>query len=268
MPDAQTAKVSMAEEELKSKFREDGGEQTRGSRKWNCPKDEAIAAYVDLSVDARARSRIESHLADCGYCRGLVADVVRMKGSDAPAIPVQLKQRAAALAAPRSRSLQWILWPATAAGAACVLIVTLWVRSPQQAIVPSPAPTASAPAAAVIAKSEPAPTLRQQSGEVERKLAPTGHLPVLIFPKQDKVVAPEQLEFRWKGIPRSRYYEIRVVTSEGDLVWSGQSEQVDLKLPSDLKLKDGAYFIWISAYMDDGRVQKSATVRFQVSASR
>jgi len=268
MPDAQTAKASMADEELKSKFRDEGGDQGFGSRGWNCPKDEAIAAYVDGSVDASARSRIESHLADCGYCRGLVADVVRVKESDSPAIPVQLKQRAVALAAPRSRRLQWILWPAAAAGAAFVLIVALWFRGPQQVSVPTATLSPAAPAPTVIAKSEPAPTLRRPNGQVERKLAPRGHLPLLIFPQQDKVVGREQLEFKWKAIPRSRYYEIRVVTSEGDLVWSGQSEQVDLKLPSDLKLKDGAYFVWILAYMDDGRVQNSGPVRFQIRISR
>ncbi len=268
MPDAPTAKVSMAEEELKAKFREDREEQSRGSRKWNCPKDEAIAAYVDGSVDARARSRIESHLADCGYCRGLVADVVRMKGSDAPAIAVQLKQRAVMLAAPRSRRLQWILWPAVAAGAACVLIVALWVRSPQQVSVPPPAFSPTAPAPTVIAKSEPAPALRQPSGEVERNITASSHLPVLIFPQKNNVLTPQQLEFKWKAIPQSRYYEIRVVTADGDLVWSAQSENLNLKPPSDLELKDGAYFVWISAYVENGPVQKSAPVRFVVRASR
>jgi Putative zinc-finger len=266
MPDAQSTKVNMDEEALKPRSRKDGGNQAFASRVWNCPRDEAIAAYVDGNVDASERSRVESHLADCAHCRGLVADVMKMKESDSPAIPLQLKQRAVALATPRSRRMQWILWPMFAAGAAAVLIVTLWIFSPRQVNLPSTAPAAIAPT--VIAKSEPAPALRPPSREVERNVAASNHLPVLIFPQKDNVLTPQQLEFKWKAIPQSRYYEIRVVTADGDLVWSAQSENLNLKPPSDLELKDGAYFVWISAYVESGPVQKSAPVRFIVRASR
>src|ERR1700747_2212750 len=111
MPDAQSTKVNMHEEELKPRFRKDGENQGFASRAWNCLKDEAIAAYVDGNVEATARSRVESHLADCAYCRGLGADVLKMKESDSPAIPLQLRRKAVALAAPRSRRMQWMLWP-------------------------------------------------------------------------------------------------------------------------------------------------------------
>jgi hypothetical protein len=266
MPDAQTTKVSMTEKESKPRSREDGGNQDFASRAWNCPKDDAIAAYVDGNVDATERSRVESHLADCAHCRGLVAAVVRMKERELPAVPLQLKQRAVGLATPRTRRMQWILWPVVAAGAASVLILTLWTRSPQQVNLPSTTPAATAPT--VIAKSKPAPALRQPSGQVERNLAASSHLPVLIFPQENNVLTPQRLEFKWKAIPQSRYYEIRVVTADGDLVWSAQSENLNLKPPSNLQLKDGPYFVWISAYIEGGATQKSAPVRFVVRASR
>ena len=266
MPDAQTTKVSMTEKESRPRSREDDGNQDFASSAWNCPKDDAIAAYVDGNVDATERSRVESHLADCAHCRGLVAAVVRMKERELPAVPLQLKQRAVGLATPRTRRMQWILWPVVAAGAASVLILTLWTRSPQQVNLPSTTPAATAPT--VIAKSEPAPALRPPSREVERNVAASNHLPVLIFPQENNVLTPQRLEFKWKAIPQSRYYEIRVVTADGDLVWSAQSENLNLKPPSDLELRDGAYFVWISAYVESGPVQKSAPVRFIVRASR
>jgi tetratricopeptide (TPR) repeat protein len=40
-----------------------------------------------------------------------------------------------------------------------------------------------------------------------------------------------------------------------------------LKVPSDVTLRDGPYFVRISAYLDDGRVQESAVIRFQVTDS-
>ncbi len=265
MSDARSPKVTMADEDLRSKYPHDSEIRGLGSRGWKCPPDGVIAAYLDGVADGPAKRRMESHLADCEYCRSLVVDVVRLQRFDAPALPPGLTQRAIALAAPKSGRARWILWPAAAvAGTAFVVIATFVLRSPQQLIVRSP----SAPAAPVIAKSEPAPTVSRPDRDIVRKLAPTGLLPTLISPKQDNVVAREQLEFKWKLVPRSRYYEIHLVTSEGDLVWAGQSDRVALKLPGDLTLKDGPYFVWISAYLDDGRVQKSAPVRFLVTASR
>jgi hypothetical protein len=265
MSDAQSPKVTMADEDLTSGYPHGSEGRGLGSRGWKCPQDGVIAAYLDGVADGVGKSRIESHLADCEYCRGLVADVVRLRRFDAPALPFDLVQKAIAVAKPKSRRARWILLPAaTVAATAFVVIATLTPRSPQQLIVPSP----YAPAAPVIGKSEPAPTLNRPGRDVVRKLAPTGLLPALIFPKRDKVVAREQLEFKWKPVPRSRYYEIHVVTSEGDLVWEGQSDRAVLKVPDDLKLKDGPYFVWISAYLDDGQIQKSAPVRFLVTASR
>jgi Putative zinc-finger len=234
-------------------------------RRWNCPSEEMLASYLDGAMGSGGRSRIEPHLADCEYCRSLVADAVRLQRFDAAAVPFDLKQKAIALAAPKSRRSRWILLPAAAiAGTALVVIATFMLRSPQQLLVPSP----SIPSPPVIAKSEPAPTLNGADHDVVRKIAPTDLLPTIIFPKQDNAVTREQLEFKWMPVPRSRYYEVHVVTSEGDLVWEGQSDRAVLKFPGDRIPKDGPYFVWISAYLDDGRVQKSAPVRFLVTASR
>lgn len=150
------------------------------------------------------------------------------------------------------------------AGAALVVIATVMLHGPRQLIVPSP----STPPQFVIAKSQPPPAVGRPDRNIVRKLAPTGLLPTLVSPKQDSVVTREQLEFTWESVPRSRYYEVQVVTSEGDPVWEGQTERAVLKFHGDLVLKDGPYFVWILAYSDDGRVQKSAPVRFLVTASR
>lgn len=264
MSDARPPKVTMADRDLTSKYSHGSNGRGIASRKWKCPQDGEIAAYLDGVADGTVKSRVESHLAECEYCRGLVADVVRIQRFDAPAVPLSLTQRAIALVAPKSGRAHWFLWPAATVAGTAMVIATLMLRSPQQLIVPSP----SAPAAPVIAKSEPAPTVSRPDRDIVRKLAPTGLLPTLISPKQDNVVAREQLEFKWKPVPQSRYYEIHVVNSEGDLVWEGPSDQVVLKLPGDLTLREGPYFVWISAYLYDGRIQKSAPVRFLVTASR
>jgi hypothetical protein len=77
-------------------------------------------------------------------------------------------------------------------------------------------------------------------------------------------VVGENLKFNWKPVLRSRYYKINVVTSDGDLLWEGQTEKSTLHLPSDVVLKRGTYFAWITAYLADGRVAKSSPVRFVI----
>src|SRR4029077_19590189 len=115
------------------------------------------------------------------------------------------------------------------------VIVTLLLRSPEQLVVSSP----SAPSAPVIAKSERAPTFEPPVAHIERNLTSPEVLPQIVSPKQGKVVPRDQLKFQWKPVLGARYYEIHVVTPEGDLVRWWQSEAACLRFPSDVTLKDG-----------------------------
>jgi len=65
-------------------------------------------------------------------------------------------------------------------------------------------------------------------------------------------------------ISHARSYEIRIVASDGDLVWEGQTETSSLRLPPGVALKDGSYFVWITAYLQDGRSAKSSPVPFLI----
>jgi len=122
---------------------------------------------------------------------------------------------------------------------------------------PSPSPP-------LIAKSEPAVAPRIPVREIVRKNTSEEPLPSIVLPRPDSVVTRERLKFAWKPIPHSRYYEVRVVTTDGDLVWEGQTEKSDLQPPSDVALQNGSYFVWITAYLADGRVAKSSPVKFVV----
>jgi hypothetical protein len=100
--------------------------------------------------------------------------------------------------------------------------------------------------------------------EILRKPQLSEALPLMLSPRRDSAVGREQLEFSWTPVSRSRYYEISVVTSDGDLLWEGQTEKSVLHLPSEVVLKRGSYFVWVTAYLADGRVAKSSPVRFVV----
>ena len=267
MAEAQSPGVNMADDHLATKLARGGKERRGAHRRWNCPAETNIAAYLDGSVTDQRRGRIESHLAKCAYCCGVVADVIKLQRTSLPDVPVGLVRSAIAFGSGKSRRWRWIFVPVAAtAGAVLALVVTLDFRGPEQ--LPLSAP--SAPAAPLIARSEPAPApaLRRPTGDLVRNSTATATLPRITSPKQDNVVAGPSLQFAWKPILKARYYEVHVVTQEGSLVWEGQSETSALKLPSDVSLGAGQYFVWVSAYLDDGRVQKSAPVRFLVRTTR
>ena len=227
-----------------------------------CPGNHILAGYVDGGLDEAAARRTESHLADCAACRSLVGDVVTMRRLEATPLPLGLKQRAIASTAPSRTRPRWVLIPATAAGLTLVLIVVVLIRGPRNEI----SLISRSPAAPVVAKSETPTAPGGAAPNIVRKSAPSESLPALIFPGDGRVVRPSELILKWKVVPHARYYEIHVVTSEGDPVWQSDSERTDAKLSPDITLKDGTYFVWITAYLDDGRVQKSTPVRFVVNA--
>lgn len=243
------------------------GRETGRSRSWRlkCPGDDVLAGYLDGALDNAARTRIELHLADCTPCRSLIGDVAMMQRSDDDMpLPLGLKQRAVASTAPSPKRTRWILIPAAAAGFTFLLIVTVLLREPKNDV----GPISTSPGAAVVAKSDIPLPVGQVTPNVVRKGPSLEALPILIAPREGSVIELDKPVFKWKPVSRARYYEIHVVTSEGEPVWQGQSNRIGGNLVAGTTLKNGTYFVWVSAYLVDGRVQKSAPVSFVVNASQ
>ena len=87
-------------------------------------------------------------------------------------------------------------------------------------------------------------------------------MPRLISPAQGKIIG-NNVQFTWSAVSNTSYYVLRVVTSEGDLVWEGQSKETKIRVPAD-SLKQGKYFAWVLSYRVDGQVAKSDAVEFRV----
>jgi hypothetical protein len=92
-----------------------------------------------------------------------------------------------------------------------MVIATVMFRSPQQRIEPTP----SAPPAPVIAKSEPPSTVNHSGCRRGEKVTSAVVLTQRNLSEARRVVTHDQLEFKWKPVPRSRYYELHVVTTRG-----------------------------------------------------
>ena len=90
-------------------------------------------------------------------------------------------------------------------------------------------------------------------------------LPEQVFPRPDSVVRREDVEFRWTAVPRSLFYEVRIATTEGDLVWEGRAPATRLRPPNDLRLEAGQkFYFWVAAYLPEGRTVRSPAVAFVV----
>ena len=262
MPDTDSPKVARAEQELSRVLFKCEPDHTQLPRRWSCPADHTMAAYADCVLNRYRRAWVEFHLSGCQRCRVLVADVVKaQRESDLPVPPLQVRQKAMDFHERRRVSSRWFWAPAGAlAGIALLAILTVVLRKPQQLAVGSP----PVPPPPLVGRSEPAPVLHTEVRDMVRKPRPAELLPTLLSPRAGGVMNSGRLQFRWKPIPQSRNYEVRLVRSDGDLVCEGQTDKSALQLPSDVSVKDGAYFVWITAYLDDGRTAKSAPVRFLI----
>jgi len=235
------------------------------SRKWWCPGDHIVATYADGGLSKRRRAWIENHMSNCLRCRLLVADVLKAQREShvAPA-PIQLIQRAKGLASPR-RAPRLHLWaPAGALAGIALLIGMTKIAYKPESIIAHPVP---APAAPMVAMSEPPPAPRSQVPDVVRNAKIPALAPILLTPRPDGMMSSNQLRFSWKPFPHTRNYEVRIVKSDGDLIWAGETAESALQVPSNLALQDGSYFVWIMASLDDGQRMKSAPVRFFVRRS-
>lgn len=287
MPYGATGPNAMDETTLKRLLRAgpaDSGRPGADRPGRGCPDEAVIAAFVEQRVRDEERARIEAHLADCDACLGMVAFLARGPQELGAAAPGAVA-RARDLVQPASSgwrrlSLRWV---AAAAGVACVaLAAVLVLRSPSTpqappsapvqdgpAVVP-PAPAASlAPQAA--SPGPPAgattpPAVPSERARTVRKSAPVAPTPVVVFPAENASVSRQDLSFRWQAVPRSLYYEITVVTEDGNLVYQARVEETTVRLPDATRLDPGVkYFVWIKAFLAGGESAKSATVSFRIA---
>jgi hypothetical protein len=239
-----------------------------GKRGWRCPDDAALAAYAEAHLADDARRRIEAHLADCDFCLNQIVFLLRPQESAMPEVPQGLLARAHELGA-KGTEVRWGAewrWGTAAAAAACAaLVAVVWLRQPSPPLLPSPSgPTPSvevSPPAAAAAPSAPPRVVRngQKAGAPLR----------LLFPREGAVVAREGFDFHWTEVRGSLFYEIRLMTGEGDLVWEGRVEGTQAPIPGNVQLVPGGkYFASVRAYLPEGKTLPAAVVGFTVADHR
>ena len=224
-------------------------------RGWHCPGAEQLAAYIDGKLSDVERPSLERHLADCRYCLSLVAGVISDTSRATPAIPVWLRRKAQELAGAKgTKTWRWA-W-ALAPAVACLLLVVV-------VLVEQPTKRGKVPPAGASISSELAQT-SNASGERTRSRTRQPEPLRVLAPPNGTTVGRTELRFEWSAVPNALSYQIRITATDGGLLWEGRSEQPQADPPRTVRLAAKDYFVWVTAYLDDGRELRSAPVQFRV----
>jgi hypothetical protein len=86
----------------------------------------------------------------------------------------------------------------------------------------------------------------------------------LLYPREGTAVPLSDVEFRWEDVPGALYYDIRVVTEDGDVIWEGRAEDTEARLPPDVRLTGGQrFFVRVRAWLSEGKTVTSRVVGFR-----
>lgn len=234
-------------------------------RGWGCPDETQIAGYVDGRLSGSDKNRLDSHLAECDYCLGQVAALLRLEGAAMPDnVPPALLARARDFVPAPVPPSVWpvVRWGAIAAVTACIAVVTtVWIHRQESETGAPVTPAVQTPAISTPAPPEVAPPAT--TAREVRTVKPAGPSLELLAPRDGSALAPGTLEFRWTRVPASLFYELRVMTADGDLVWEGRAEGTQTRLPESVQLVSGTrYFVSVRAFLPDGKTLTSPVVGF------
>ena len=216
-----------------------------------CPEDQQIAEYYDDVLDQSERSRLERHLVDCRFCLARLGILQRLEQNPmAPRIPEEVLATAKSMRpGPVSRPKRA---PAWAVAAVLVIAVSVFyqftsVRDYGQDALPR------------LHLNEPSSELRET-----RSVDPAAMRPRFLSPRGGPGIASEASVFSWTAVPESLYYEVRIVSDAGDLLWRERVEGTEWRLPGDLALTPGSeYFVRVDAYLTDAKTLQSDYLLFR-----
>lgn len=215
-------------------------------RSATCLQPETLAAYLDGGLCESERAAAEEHLADCGFCLRQLAVLIRSAEEHTAAeLPADVMAKAERLAAPPARHVgNRFRW-----AAAAVLVLALGVFATQWPL------TGSAPS------NEPARQTRYADQDALQ--------PRLLAPGEGSVIVPLEQVFRWSEVPGALFYDVRLVTLDGDLLLRERVEETRWLIPQQLRLEPGAdYFVRIDAYLSDAKYFSSEHVLFTVDGTK
>ena len=230
------------------------------THRFHCPDEHQLAAYVDQQLIGAERERVESHLAKCDSCLQQVGFLIKESPFSAVTAPSSLMYRAKKLepALHENAPFGW-KWVTVAAACAVMAIGLLVWREAGPKIEKNSAVIATAPQ-----RSDPAIPARVNSDAdtAVRSASSPNSQPLVLSPQPGAVVHGSDFSIRWEPVPNVAAYEVRIVTADGDLVWRGRVHENSVNPPKQILRAGSKYFIWVRAWLVNGKTLQSAAVGF------
>lgn len=214
-----------------------------------CPDAELITNYFEGSLNERARSGLKRHLVDCRFCMARVGNLERSANKEKPqGVSGSVLADAKRLHKPPLPSGSWGT-PAWAAAAVVVLaIAVVFNQFSDQQLTQGDAPV-----------STQLPTDISRIRSIDKQ--PLG--PKIIIPLVGQVLPVNEPNFAWTAVRGSLYYDVRLVSAEGETVWEERVKSTSRSLPGYLQLQAGTdYYLRVDAYLAEAKRVSSRHVLF------
>lgn len=187
-----------------------------------------LAGFLDRDLDTTRRQRVEAHLDSCWACRHEAAEVARMSETAFAAKGIERRPR---------RWLPLVLTGALAAGLAGVALVR---RS-------------HAPDHTTVTQPVRAPTLSEGRARIGS-----------VSPADNATTPARAVRFTWRALAAD-FYRISVLTESGAPVWTLDTSDTSVTLPTDLSLRPGEAYFWRVDAISAGISATTGSHRFQVA---
>lgn len=205
-----------------------------------CPSDDNMSSYIEGGLTAEEHGCFETHLADCGYCLARVGALGRaaVGEQEQPVARFLLARAGRLVEVDRTTGIHPRLNARWAIAAAVLLTLgaASLFRAGDEFDLTGPDSSGGPAQELRISRSV-------DSGPLAPDQSPTGG---------GMGIRVDRKVFSWSAVDDSLFYEVRVVSDEGDLLWQERTNDTRWELPRDLQLADGKeYFLRVDAFITE-----------------
>jgi hypothetical protein len=235
-------------------------------RTWRCPDESQLAAYFERQLEPSQHRSVEAHVSSCDYCLAQVAFLLNVEDAELPEVPRALLERARG-GGSLLGTLVWKWSPVALASIMVIASLLIWRQTQAPQVQSERPPQREQASASTVAPVKPAVTaeLRAASPTQQSRIQTRPSLePRMLQPTAGAAVNAAKLELRWTAVPQALFYDIRITSPNGQLVWSAKVEEEKVQVPAEAGVQPGPYFVWVRAHLPEGKLVRTPAVSFTV----
>jgi hypothetical protein len=218
----------------------------------DCPGPGDLAVYLEGGLSETQRRPIQAHLAGCEFCIEQVATLSRARELEMQTtLPEATMARAQSLVDTPNQS-NWQAAPRWAVAAVVLISLGVLTNTIGPRFSDSSGPDVVSSSAQTLSRTT---RFSEQLALQPRMLSPT---------EGSRIESLSHL-FRWTDVPGALYYELMVVSEEGDLLWKQRVSDTKWLGTADMPLQSNAsYYVRIDAYVSEVEFLSSEHITFSL----